>query len=304
MSIFETALTISIGILLTNILIELGTEKVIYRAIKPLFKFANLSPEVGVGTVIRALSPSAGYAVLGEYMNKEKAAEKEIIASSLIASFPYHLKKILDFYIPFLLPIFGVLFVLKFTLIRVSAALLQSFSGIFYGRFFLEPKEQKTEDEQKFESNNKTGLKNVFRSALPNAMKSIKRIVPVFVAVSLIMDFVIKNGMLAGVDVLGGVFSHFFGLPGEAVLVITAQAANMPAGYTAAGELFRKGVLNERQTLITLLIGLMAGAPRVYVQHSLPVAASVFGRKFGVLLVAIKTFTEILTIGVFLVLLF
>lgn len=300
MSILETALTISFGIVLTNVLIELGAEKAVYKAVKPLLGFANLSPEVGIGTIVRALSPSTGYAVLGEYLNREKAAEKEIIASSLIASFPYHLKKILEFYIPFLLPIFGVLFVFKFTIIRISAALLQSLSGIFYGRFFLEPKEQKPEkQEQKFESNNKNGLKN----ALSNAMKSIKRIVPVFVAVSLAMDFAIKKGTLAGADVFTGALSHFFGLPGEAVLVITAQAANMPAGYAAAGELFKKGVLSEKQTLITLLIGLIVGAPRVYAQHSLPVAASVFSRKFGIFLVAIKTLTEILTLGVFLALL-
>lgn len=283
-SIIKTSLLIAIGIFAANIFSEIGADRAIYNLFSPVFRFANLSPEIAMGAVVRALSPSAGYAMLGRSMRENENKANEIIAASLISSFPYHVKKAIQFYIPFILPVFGFYFFLKFTILRLFASFLQSLIGIAYGRKFITSVKIEKEEIKKRQRSLKEIIKNSFEISA--------RVISIFIFVSILIEFALKNNHISF-----NAIERYLPLPEESIAVIIAQLANNIAGYAAAGEFFRKGVLTEWQAITTLFIGLIISTPRVYIQHSLPVAVSVFERKFGIKLIAIKAFAEMLTLA-------
>ena len=91
-------------------------------------------------------------------------------------------------------------------------------------------------------------------------------------------------------DIIKEIFTPIFGilnLPGEAVMVLVANFAHFSAGYATVDILIKNGVLNEKQALLTLLIGNIIGVTMIYLKHSIGTYVALFGR-FGLKLAMIN----------------
>lgn len=283
------------GVVLANVLMEFGATNFFHKAMTPILRFSNLSGEAGISTILRTFSPSAGYSVLGEYYRKGRMGEREVLLVILLSTFPFNLTRLLRFYIPVLIPLLGVSLGSAFILIKMASAFLQSIFAMIYGRLYFEPREYKTEKIKESRS---------IKKAFKRSFFTLKTVIPAFIitilAVNLFVDYI-------GIDRVSSIahpLTAKIGLPEESAIIIITQAVNLSAGYVAAGEFLRLGFLNETQALLTIVLGLIIAIPRIFFQYSFPIATSLFGFRMGMKLVIIKILAEILTLAIFLPLLF
>jgi hypothetical protein len=279
------------GIILANIIVEFGLANFLYRLIKPLIKISNLSGEVGMSAVIRTLSPSAGYSVLSEYYKKGKITEREIILTTMLTTFLFDLSKLPKYYIPVAIPLLGYSLALKFILIKMGASFLQTLSAIIYGRIYFTPR---VYEEEEIEQDRD------IKRALKDSFGTIIKVVPSFLIAIFLASLLVKYGLLNIISGITAPMTRILGLPGEAVVIVATQLASLPAGYAMAGEFLRDNILTEKQALLTIIIGLIITAPRIFLQYSLPVTTSLFGSRLGIKIVAYKIGAEILSLLVFL----
>jgi hypothetical protein len=283
-------LFMTLGVVFANIIVELGLASVLNRLIRPFIRFSNLSGEVGTGAIVRALSPSAGYAALAEFYKRGRIGEREVILTTLLATFPYFLVRLPAYYLPVVIPLLGTSLGVKYLGIKTGSTLIQTSAAVIYGRFCLEARPYEGGEASR---------KGDLRVALLNSLDTLRRVVPIFLVATAIIMLLIRYGTIGSISRVAEPATQVLSLPGESALVIAAQLANMPAGFVVAGGLLREGILTEEQALLTLVVGLIIAGPRIFLQYSLPVVTSLFHRGLAVKVVACKIVAEAVSLLVF-----
>ncbi len=279
----KVILMISSGIVLANIALELGIFRYLNKTFRPLFSFANISPEVAASAMARVLSPSAGYSTLAEFHRAGKVEEREVIITTFLTTFVYELLRIFKFYLPVAVPLLGFSLGIKYTAVKVGSGFLQSSLALIYSKFWLSGGNDYTELPGK-----KPSLKQAFKQSF----KTLKRVIPLFILTYGSVRLLLSMGLLSKLASYSEPVMALFSLPGEASFVVATQFANVVAGFATAGELVRQGILGEEQALITLIAGLILSLPRIYLQHTAPVVASLFSRKVAFKIIIFKISVE------------
>lgn len=128
---------IGIGIFATSLAVELGLMRKFDRLVKPLSAKARISGTSALSVVTCTFSSTAGYSMLSEGLNNKRISEREVIAVSLITSFPGILSHMFTFFIPVVIPILGFTTGVIYVGLRCSVALLKTFIGFFLARLWL-----------------------------------------------------------------------------------------------------------------------------------------------------------------------
>jgi hypothetical protein len=285
--------TMVLGILAAHLAIEYGLGRLLNRLLRPLVVFSHLPGEIGLGAAVRALSPSAGYSVLAGYHGQGVLGEREVILTLLLATLPYHLHKLFSFYLPVLVPLLGVPLAFKLIAIKLGAASLQSLAALLYGRLRYPAAPSSSVEEGREEGGDP-------RRAFRGGIRTLKRVLPTFLIAYFAAQLLVSTGTLEPLTEWAAPLAPRIGLPEASTAVIAAQLVNMPAGYTVASAFLEEEVLTEEAALLTLVLGLLFGTPRVFLQYSLPLTVSLFRPRMGSKIVAVKILAEILSIGVFL----
>jgi hypothetical protein len=156
--------------------------------------------------------------------------------------------------------------------------------GIIYSNIFFErkPININTNNNEKIIFNREVITKGVMKS-----VELLKKVIPMIVIFTLLIYCLMTFGLT---DIVKEIFTPIFGilnLPGEAVMVLVANFAHFSAGYATVDILIKNGVLNEKQALLTLLIGNIIGVTMIYLKHSIGTYVALFG-KFGLKLAMIN----------------
>ena len=289
--ILETLAYLCAGILLANLFLELGLTEYLAKAIKPFLAASHLSGEVAASALARMLSPSAGYSTLAEFHRRGEVSEQEVLLTTFLTSFPYEVLRVPKFYLPVVVPLLGAPLAMKYIIVKLGSGLMQSSAALVYARLVL--------PEREISFGEQPTAKSV-RRALVLSLKTLLRVVPVFLGAYFAVRYLLASGMLAKLGVLAQPVMGIFSLPGEAAIVIATQLANVVAGFAVAGEFLKQGVLSQEEALITLVIGLVLSLPRIYAQHTLPVVASLFSRGMTLRIIFFKITFEALALLVML----
>jgi len=289
--LLETLVYLCAGILLANLLLELGLTRYLAGAVAPFLSASHLSGEVAASAFARMLSPSAGYSTLAEFLRRGRVTEREVLLTTFLTSFPYEVLRVPKFYLPVMVPLVGAPLAAKYMAVKLGSGFIQSSAALLYARLRL--------PERRVELRQRRGGSNV-RRALEQSFKTLIRVLPVFLAAYLGVRYLLNSGVLEEFAGVAQPVMAVFSLPGEAAIVIATQLANVIAGFAVAGELLKQGLLTQEEALVTLVLGLVLSLPRIYAQHTLPVVASLFSRGMALRIIFFKIAFEALALLVML----
>ncbi|ADC69955.1 nucleoside recognition domain protein [Methanocaldococcus sp. FS406-22] len=283
--LFKIIALSSIGIIVASIIEETNLISKIKRITKPICLISNLPEECVLSLLGNFINPTVGKSMLAGFYKENKINEKEVIVTTIISPLPTILgESIFRVQLPLAVVILGYKLGLIYVSLNVISGFLQALIGILYANIFFK--------RRQIEINNDNNEKLVFNreviiKGFKKSLKILKKVIPMIVIFTILINYLIKLGLM---DVVRGIFSPVFrilDLPGEAIAVLIANLAHFSAGYATVDILIKNGILNEKQALIVLLIANIIGVTMIYLKHSIGTYIALFGR-FGLKLAMIN----------------
>ena len=275
----------SFGIVLASIIEETNLISKIKKVTKPLCLISNLPEECVLSLLGNFINPTVGKSMLAGFYKENKVNEKEVIVTTIISPLPIILgESVFRVQLPLAVVILGYKLGLIYVSLNIISGFLQALIGILYANIFFKRRQIviNNDNNEKLVFNREVIIKGFKKS-----LKILKKVIPMIVIFTLLINYLIKLGLM---DVVRGLFSPVFrilDLPGEAIAVLIANLAHFSAGYATVDILIKNGILNEKQALIVLLIANIIGVTMIYLKHSIGTYVALFGR-FGLKLAMIN----------------
>jgi len=274
-----------IGIVLMELLIELGWIQKFGFVTAPFMRFGHLREEVGVGFLASFASPTAGNSMIAELNKKGLIDRKETLIASLVISFPATFIFVRDL-LPVLIILLGFTGVIYLGIV-VAIGLLRTTITLILGRFLLPPKKHTAIPGKK----KKKKFGHAFKSALSTSRQPIQSIIPAMVIAAIIVFQLIDFGFfdlisvyMKGLPVLGY-------LPSEGLPVIAAWFASNVGAYTIAGRLLADGILSSKEIIIILLAGRVLSS-LVRLRFTIPYYTGIFSPGLGMRIMLLATMMQ------------
>lgn len=283
---------IAIGIIATSFAVHIGLMRKLDRVITPLSRRANISTVSALSVVTCTFSTSAGYAMLVDGLNEDVISDREVIATTLISSFPSILSHLFSFFIPVVIPLLGFITGSIYVCLVGLVAFLKTCFGIVLARLWLN---EVSPGEYRFAADNapvETPRRALSKSAR-SASKMLARIVPTMFVTLFLVSVAMHLNLFESFSSLLEPLTTILGLESEVVLISATEIVNTYSGLILAGSLLDEGLITTRGVLIALLLGNVLSLSTKFVKHSLPLHVSLFGPTLGSKTVAINAATTL-----------
>lgn len=289
---------IATGIFLTSFAINIGLMKKFDRLIKPLSSKANISTISALSVVTCMFSTTAGYSMLVDGLNEKIVSKREVIATTVISSFPTILSHLFTFFVPVVIPILSLITGSIYVCLVGFAAFLKSCFGIILARLWL--KDANTSPSKPMLSSNLDPArapimdnKRALNKSAGSTYKMLKRIVPTMFITLFLVSVAMELNLFESFSVILEPVTGILGLKSEVALISATEIVNSYAGIILAGSLLSEGLISTKGVLIALLLGTVVSFSTRFVKHSLPLHVSLFGPKLGGKTVAINAATTL-----------
>ncbi len=307
-----------LAITLANILSEFGIIDRISWVIRPLVRFANLSPESGLAVITYIASGNAGSAMLAGFYENGVISEKETIIASFVSSFFSFLNHVFVYFIPVVIPLLGIQAGVLYISARMFISLCVTVTAAVAGHFMLSnhsgrfsDKEnsfsggKNNEDKKDRKENIKKTGKNEDEIKIEKAKKGVRRsvkvlrkILPRLIAVYTITAVLIAYNAFKPLENF-----RILSLPGQASAIVAAGIADTTSGFAAAGSLLASHAITPVQAVAALLLTSIISMSVVFVRHSLPGRIAYFGVRLGLKIALISSALNIFYTAIVLALL-
>ncbi len=268
---------IAIGILVTNYAINIGLMRKFDRLVLPISGRANISGVSALSVVTCMFSATAAYSMLSEERDAERITEREVIATTLISSFPGILSHLFTYFLPVVIPILGFTTGMIYICLRGLVALVKTFLGFVLARMWLGknviatiPDGSSAHRQAHKPDNDSAGGKNnsnAWKKSVKTTYRMLRRIVPVMFVTLFLVAILMET---------------------EIALVSATEILNTYSGLILADSFFDTGALSTKGVLIALMLGNVISFSTRFAKHSLPLHVSLFGPKLGSKIVAIN----------------
>lgn len=297
---------IALGIFVTSFAVNLGLMRKLDPLIKPLSSKANISALSALSVVTCMFSTTAGYSMLVDGLNEKIVSERELIATTVISSFPSILSHLFTFFVPVVIPILGLTTGSIYVCLVGFAALLKTCFGILLARLWLKDANICSAKPQ-LSTNLNPGQVGDKKSALNKSAKStckmLKRIVPTMFITLFLVSVAMELNLFDSVSAILEPLTNILGLESEVVLISATEIVNTYSGLILAGSFLDKGLITTKGVLIALLLGTVVSFSTRFVKHSLPLHVSLFGPKLGSKTVAVNAGTTLVIDVLFIIVL-
>ncbi len=282
---------IAIGIFATGLAVNLGLMRKFDRLVKPLSAKARISGTSALSVLTCTFSSTAGYSMLSEGLNNKRISEREVIAVSLITSFPGILSHLFTFFIPVVIPILGFTTGVIYVCLRGFVALLKTCLGIFLARLWLKDIDNQSTNSQSSVSNpvhTSIDKKHALNKSAASTYKMLKRITPIMFITLFLTSVAMELGIFQSFSKILDPVMNILGLESEIALISATLIVNTYSGMILSGSLLGDGMISTKGVLIALLLGNVISFSTRFVKHSLPLHVSLFGPKLGGKIVAVN----------------
>ncbi|MCG8533322.1 MAG: hypothetical protein MI749_22075 [Desulfovibrionales bacterium] len=268
-------LSLSIGLILGNLIEALQWGRFLARISSPLVRMAHLQDVSGAAFTMAFFSSITANTYLAEQYAQGKIARRELYFSNLLNSTPVlflHLPSLFFIAVPFL----GKT-AFWYVGIIVAAALLRTAGTVLVGKLALPPTPEGCVTCE-LEDNAPKTWKEVLHKVATRFSKRIRRIllitVPVYIAVFLLN----RSGLFEALNqVIGGKDGLLpFVRPEAAGVLLLSLAAEITAAMAAAGALLGEGVLHGKDIVVVLLVGNILSTPMRAIRHQVPTYMGIF----------------------------
>ncbi len=263
-----------IGIVLMELLIELGLVQKLGFVTAPFMHFAHLREEAGISFLVSFGSPTAGNSMVAELNKKGLINRKETIIASLINSFPSTFIIVRDL-LPVLIILLGTTGLIYLGIV-VGVGLLRTAITLILGHFLLAPKKPAIIERHA----EKKTFGAAFRNALSFSLPPLRRIIPTMIISAIIVFQLIDIGFFDAISVYLKGFPTLEYLPPQGLPVIAAWFASNIGAYTIAGGLLADGIMSSKEIVITLLVGRVLSSI-MRLRFTIPYYTGIFSPKLG-----------------------
>ncbi|MGP8321241.1 MAG: hypothetical protein ACT6FE_02810 [Methanosarcinaceae archaeon] len=319
---------IAIGIFITNFAVNLGLMKKFAGLIKPLSSGTGISATSALAVVTCTLSSTTGYSMLSQALDSKSISDREVIAVSLITSFPGILSHMFTYFIPVVIPILGFTTGVIYVGLRCSVALLKTFLGFFLARLWLtdtgslpagsmlpvsnpvgdtkpkpkpktvhnhghKPTQNHGHDSTQTHAGNPayaptTDRKDALNKSVASTYKLLRRIAPVMFITLFLTSVGFEMGVFESLSDVLDPITNILGLESEVAMISATGLVNTYSEMVLAGSLLGEGMISVNGVLIALLLGNVISFSTRFAKHSLPLHVSLFGPKLGGKIVAVN----------------
>lgn len=274
-----------IGIVLMELLIELGWIHKLEFVTTPFMRFAHLREEIGMSFLASFGSPTAGNSMVARLNKNGLIDRRETIIASLINSFPSTIVLLRNM-LPVLVILLGATGIIYLAIV-VSVGLLRTGITLVIGHILLPPKNGEVLKKEAQRKKLKTALQDALRSS----WKPLRRIITVMTISAVIVFQLIDAGFFDIISLYIKDVSVSGYLPGEGLPVIAAWFASNIAAYTIAGSLLDEGILSPKEIVIILLVGrVLSSITRI--RFSIPYYTGIFSPKLGMQIMLLATLMQ------------
>jgi len=257
---------IAIGIFATGLAVNLGLMRKFDRLVKPLSAKARISGISALSVLTCTFSSTAGYSMLSEGLNNKRISEREVIAVSLITSFPGILSHLFTFFIPVVIPILGFTTGVIYVCLRGFVALSSVSNPV----------------------HTSIDKKHALNKSAASTYKMLKRITPIMLITLFLTSVAMELGIFQSFSKILDPVMNILGLESEIALISATLIVNTYSGMILSGSLLGDGMISTKGVLIALLLGNVISFSTRFVKHSLPLHVSLFGPKLGGKIVAVN----------------
>ena len=295
---------IAIGIFATSFAVNIGLMRKFDRLIKPISSKANISAVSALSVVTCTFSTTAGYSMLVDGLNERIISEREVIATTLISSFPSILSHLFTYFIPVVIPILGLTTGVIYVCLVGLAAFLKTCFGIFLARIWLKDTKKRSDIAA---TNRDKAPEDDKKQALNKSAKStcnmLKRIVPLMFITLFLVSVAMELNLFDRVSAILEPLTNILGLESGVALISATAIVNTYAGIILAGSLLAEGLITTKGVLIALFLGTVVSFSARFAKHSLPLHVSLFGPKLGSKTVAINATSTLVIDVIFIIVL-
>ena len=128
---------IAIGIFVTSFAVNTGLMKKFDWLTSPLASIAKIRTISAVSVVTCTFSTVAGYSMLVDGLKEKMISEREVIATTMISSFPSILSHLFMFFVPVVIPLLGFTTGSIYACIVGLVSFLKSCIGVILARFWM-----------------------------------------------------------------------------------------------------------------------------------------------------------------------
>ncbi len=293
---------IAIGVFVTNFAVKNGLMHKFDRLIKPISRNANISTLSALSVVTCTFSTVAGYSMLVDGLSEKIISEREVIATTLICSFPSILSHFLTFFIPVVIPLLGLTTGSIYVCLLMLTAFLKTCFGIFLARHWLiGAKSVSNQLSTNYANTPVVDKRDAVNKSAKSTHKMLKRIVPTMFITLLLVSIAMELNLFDSFSAVLAPSTNFLGLESGVVLICATDIVNTYSGLILAGSLLSEGWISTKGVLIALLLGNVVSFSARFMKHSLPLHVSLFGPKLGSKTVAINAATTLVLNVIFII---
>ena len=285
----RTIPVIFLGIVLVNILENIGLTRRLGCIARPFTRLGRLKDVSGISFIVSFGSPSSGNAMLMQLFRENKIDRKEMYIASLANTFPaalMHWRSML----PVLLPLLGMTGLIYFG-IFVFTGFLKTLTVLCVGRFILKDNENVL-FESEMEIVRQKPL-DLLKSSLKQGLPLMKRIFFVTVPTTILIFWLVDIGFFEMISEHIRGITRFFPVPVEGISIATAYIGQSLASYTIAGNMMSAGVITSKDVILSLLLGQVLSSVIMTFRYSAPYYIGIFGSRMGIQLLSISCILRI-----------
>jgi len=294
---------VAIGIFVTSFAVNTGLMKKFDWLTSPLASIAKINTISAISVVTCAFSTTAGYSILVDGLKEKIISEREVIATTMVSSFPSILSHLFTFFIPVVIPILGFTTGSVYVCIVGLVSFLKSCIGAILARFWMKdgrfsPDTQLSGSDPSSPPNphnphNPHGARapdgrSASKKSADSTYKLLKRIVPTMFITLFLVSVAFEMDFFESFSAVIDPVTRILGLEGGVALISATAVVNSYAGIILAGSLLSEGAITTKGVLIALLLGNVVTLSARSVKHSLPLHVSLFGPRLGSKTVAIN----------------
>ncbi|WOX55517.1 nucleoside recognition domain-containing protein [Methanoculleus palmolei] len=282
-SAINAVLLVTVGVIVANILAEIGVFSRLSSLTGPLCRVSGLSDACVLSIVAMGVNATAGKSMLAEYYRDGKVAEREVIPVLIMGAFPVVLgESLFRVQLPTALVLLGPVVGGIYTGLNLFSSGIQALFAFLYSRRFLAgPGRAPSSVPPPAPAAALALNQEVVLAGCRKAVPTLRRVVPITLAALIAFALLSATGVMDSVAAAFDPLLRAAGLPGESAAALVAQFIHFSAGYAIVASLLGGGVLTLETALVTLVLGSMVVVTLIYVKYSVPLYLSLFGR-FGV----------------------
>ncbi|MDR1155423.1 MAG: hypothetical protein LBL04_12005 [Bacteroidales bacterium] len=286
----RTIPSIFLGIVLVNILENMGWTKRIGWIANPFTRLGRLKEASGISFIVSFGSPSSGNAMLMQLFRENKIDRKEMYVASLANTFPaalMHWRSMLPVLIP-LLGVTGILYFATFVLI----GFIKTIAVLIVGRVILKGNTELLHVE------NKPPVKlkpvELLQKSVRQGWPLMRRVIFITVPVTVLIFWLVDIGVFDRITLHIQSVTRFFPIPVEGLSITAAYFGQTVAAYTIAGNMQAAGAITAKNIILALLLGQVLSSVISSFRYSAPYYIGIFGTKMGVELLVYSSGLRIL----------